>query len=679
MAKKSSKHRAAPARADAVGPGELLRQASGVLASDPAQAEVLARQALDADPGSVDARSVLGAALRRKGDLSAALAVLTRLTAAKSCPWIVHFELAQTMFALGQSRAAVTPLREVVELNPGWTPAWRLLGDILMAGGDFAGARVAYDRRVRSMIRDPQLKAAANFLIDGRLDDVERETRAVLAAKPSSLAAAEHLLAEALRRKNQMAKAERVLLRCLAKAPGFYSARVSLAQVLFGQHRFADAATELDRLLEHDANDTRCLMMKATVVAALDRHDEVLVLTAALLDAFPDQPRAWLVHANTLRTLGRIAEALAAYLKALELDPDFAEVYWSLANLKTYRFTPHQRAAMERLLARKSMPAKDGAELNFALARAFEDDKAYAKAFERYSRGNAIERKRRAYDREAVSEVFRKTKAAFTADFFKPRSGWGAVDPDPIFIVGLPRSGSTLVEQILASHPLVEGTHELIDLPIIVASIPNYPEAVAALSRDRLAELGETYVQRTRAYRHLGRPRFTDKRPGNFMNTGLIELMLPNAKIIDVRRHPLACCVSNFRQHFAAGFECSYDLNDLGRYYADYVDLMAHFDDVLPGRVHRVIYEDLVADTEMQVRSLLSYLDLQFDPACLSFFDNERAVATPSSQQVRQPIFTDGLDQWRHFEPWLGPLKSALGPALDAYPAAPLPAGQSAR
>ena len=678
MVKRSGKHRTAPARAEAVSPGDLLRQASSVLASDPAQAEALARQALAADPGSVDARSVLGAALRRKGDLSAALTVLTRLTAAKSCPWIVHFELAQAQFALGQSRAAVGPLRKVVELNPDWTPAWRLLGDILMASGDFAGARVAYDRRVRSMIQDRQLQGACDALIDERYDDAERELRAVLAAKPSSPAAAEHLLAESLRRKNQLAGAEQVLRRCLAKAPGFYGARVSLVQVLFGQHRFLDALTELDRLLAHDGADTRCLMMKATIVAAMDRFDEVLTLTAALRDAFPDQPRAWLVHANTLRTLGRIAEALAAYLKALELDPDFAEAYWSLANLKTYRFTPDQRAAIERLLARKSMRAKDGAELNFALARAFEDDKAYAEAFERFSQGNAIERKRRAYDRDTVSQVFQKTKAAFTADFFKQRSGWGAVDSDPIFIVGLPRSGSTLVEQILASHPMIEGTHELADLPIIVANIANYPEGVADLTRERLASLGESYLQRTRAYRHLDRPRFTDKRPGNFMNTGLIEVMLPNAKIVDVRRHPLACCVSNFRQHFAAGFECSYDLNDLGRYYADYVDLMAHFDDVLPDRVHRVIYEDLVADTETQVRGLLAYLDLPFDPACLRFFDNERAVATPSSQQVRQPIFTDALDHWRFYEPWLDPLKAALGPALEAYPAAPAPAGQSA-
>ncbi len=669
MAKRSGKHWTASA--EAVNPADLLRQASAVLASDPVQAETLARQALLADPGSVDARSVLGAALRRKGDPSAALAVLTRLTAAKSCPWIVHFELAQTRVALGQSRAAVAPLRKVVELNPHWTPAWRLLGDILIAGGDFAGAQLAYDRRVRSMIRDQQLAAAADALIADRCDDAERELRVLLAAKPATPAAAEHLLAEALRRQNKLAQADRVLLRCLAKAPEFYHARVSLAQVLLGQHRYVEAATELNRLLERDPSDTHCLMLKATVEAALGRFDDVLALTGAVRDAFPDQARAWLVHANTLSTLGRIAEALEAYLKVLELDADFAEAYWSLANLKTFHFSAEQRADIERLLGRKSMPSKDAAELNFALAKAFEDDKAYANAFQRYSRANAVERMRRPYDRDAVSERFEKAKAVFTAEFFKLRSGWGVADPDPIFIVGMPRSGSTLVEQILASHPLIEGTRELIDLPVIVAGLGGYPDSVPKLPAETFAKMGREYLQRAAPQRHHERARFTDKRPFNFLNAGLIHLVLPNAKIVDVRRHPLACCVSNFRQHFAQGFEASYDLEDLGRYYADYVDLMAHFDNTLPGRIHRVIYEDLVADTETQVKGLLTYLGVPFDPACLRFFDNDRAVATPSSQQVRQPIFADALDQWRHFEPWLDPLKAALGPVLDAYPAAP--------
>ena len=269
-----------------------------------------------------------------------------------------------------------------------------------------------------------------------------------------------------------------------------------------------------------------------------------------------------------------------------------------MANLKTFHFSAEQRANIERLLARKSMSAKDGAELNFALAKAFEDDEAYAKAFERYSLGNAIERRRRPYHRDAASERFKKTKAVFTAEFFKLRSGWGLADPDPIFIVGLPRSGSTLVEQILASHPLIEGTRELTDLPLIVAGLGGYPDSVPKLPAETFANMGRLYLRRTLAQRRRDRPRFTDKRPGNFMNTGLIELMLPNARIVDVRRHPLACCVSNFRQHFAAGFECAYDLNDVGRYYAEYVAAHGPFRRRPAGRVHRVIYGDLVADTK---------------------------------------------------------------------------------
>ncbi|HEY2483104.1 MAG TPA: sulfotransferase, partial [Caulobacteraceae bacterium] len=264
-----------------------------------------------------------------------------------------------------------------------------------------------------------------------------------------------------------------------------------------------------------------------------------------------------------------------------------------------------------------------------------------------------------------------RLKALFTRSFIDARAGWGAVEPDPIFIVGMPRSGSTLVDQILASHSRVEGAGELQEMAVMTAGVPGYPDSLAAAPQDTFLNLGHDYLRRARAHLKLERPRFTDKTPANCFHAGLILLALPNARIVDVRRHPLACCVSNFRQHFAGGFVSAYDLSDLGRYYADYVDLMAHFDAVAPDRVHRVIYENLVADTETEVRRLLAYLDLPFEPACLRFFENPRPVDTPSSEQVRQPIFTDGLDQWRNFEPWLDPLKAALGPVLEAYPAAP--------
>jgi tetratricopeptide (TPR) repeat protein len=403
----------------------------------------------------------------------------------------------------------------------------------------------------------------------------------------------------------------------------------------------------------------------------MGRHEEAVTVSAAMLERFPDQPYAWLVHANGLRAVGKTEGCITAYGKAIDLDPLCAEAYLSLANLKTYRFTAGQVAAMEAALTHTDLPTDERIKLHFALGKESEDAGDFAQAFDHYTEGNGLERARRAYDPSVTTAYVRQSDAQFTRAFFAARAAWGARDPDPIFIVGLPRSGSTLVEQILASHSAVEGTHELADLPVLAASVPGYPQGVGRLTRDACASLGTEYMRRTSAYRNLSRPRFIDKTPKNFLHIGLIQLILPSARIVDVRRHPLACGLSVFKQHFGHGFASAFDLEHIGRYYADYVDLMAHFDEILPCRVHRVIYEQLVGDTETEVRRLLDYLGLPFDPACLRFFENRRAVDTPSSEQVRQPIFTHGLDQWRNFEPWLGPLKDALGPVLEAYPAAP--------
>jgi tetratricopeptide (TPR) repeat protein len=417
-------------------------------------------------------------------------------------------------------------------------------------------------------------------------------------------------------------------------------------------------------------------MTKAAALTEIGDHAAAAEVMAAVLADFPDQPQGWLVQGAGLRTLGRIDEAIAAFRRAIELDPERSDAWWSLANLKTYRFSAEERTAIEARLARADLSPADRANLHFTLGQLLEDAGSYGEAFDNYARGNAIEHRRRAYDYRQTTAFVARSKALFTPAFFAERTGWGDPAADPIFIVGLPRSGSTLVDQILASHPAVEGTRELQDIQAVADWIdatgrPSaYPEALAGAPRDLCAKLGRDYLDWSRAQRRLGRPRFVDKAPWNFMHIGLIRLILPAAKIVDVRRHPLGCCLSAFQQHFSQGWNFSYDLNDLGRYYADYVDLMGHFDAALPGRVHRVTYEALVADTECEVRRLLAYLDLSFDAACLRFFDNPRAVATPSSEQVRQPIFTDAIDRWRRFEPWLDPLKAALGPALAAYPSA---------
>jgi hypothetical protein len=337
---------------------------------------------------------------------------------------------------------------------------------------------------------------------------------------------------------------------------------------------------------------------------------------------------------------------------------------------------------METELADPRLDDDDRFHLQFALGKAYEDAHDYARAFARYESGNALRRVDLDYDADETSGQVARGKALLSASFFAGHAGQGSPRPDPIFIVGLPRSGSTLIEQILASHSQVEGTQELADIEVLadrLAGHPKrpsqgaYPDVLAALPSPELAALGEEYLQRVAMYRKTNAPLFIDKMPNNFAHIGLIQLILPNARIIDARRHPVGCCFSAFKQHFAIGQSFAYSLTDLARYYRDYVELMAHFDAVLPGRVHRVIYEELVADPEAQVRRLLAYCGLAFEDACLRFYENPRAVRTASSEQVRQPIFTGATDHWRHFQPWLGPLIEGLGDVLDGYPAAPAP------
>ena len=653
-----------------------LEQAMGLLASDPARAEALARRILAETPADADAQLLLGTALRLQNKLEPARAALEPLAAQQPTSWVAQFELARVLFALGETRAATAPLTQALTLNPGLAVGWRLLGDIAMFSGQVSAAQAAYDRCLAALIRDPRLQGPAMALAEGRLDVADRDLRAILAAEPNALPAG-HLLAEGLARQGRLADAEGLLAQVLVRAPDFDLARQSRAQVLMRSGKPAQALAELDRLLARDRLDNRARMIRAAALTELGDYAAAAEITEALLTVFPDQPHGWLLHGNGLRTLGRIEAAIAAYRRCLDLDPDCSAAWWALANLKTHRFSPEARAAIQARLADPGLAPEDASNLHFTLGKAREDEGHFAEAFDHYARGNAIQHGLRAYDPEANTAFVRRARALFTPAFFAERAGWGEAAPDPIFIVGLPRSGSTLVDQILASHPQIEGTRELQDIQVIAdwiaASEPAsaYPDPLADLPRDVAARLGRDYLDWATPLRKLGRPRFTDKAPWNFRHIGLIQLILPNARIIDVRRHPLACGLSAYKQHFAQGWDFSYDLADLGHYYADYVALMAHFDAVLPGRVHRVIYETLVADTEAEVRRLLSYLGLDFDPACLRFFDNARAVATPSSEQVRQPIFTDAVDHWRGFEPWLGPLKAALGPVLDAYPGVP--------
>ena len=655
---------------------QALRDAIRALAADPVRAEAIARELLQAAPDNVDARALLGAALREQGRLEPSRAALEPLVRDHPGSWVAQFQGAQTLFALGLSRAAVEPLRRTLALNAGLSVGWRMLGDILLASGQLPQAQTAYDRMLGAVLGRGPLLQAADDLACGRLIEAERTLRGVH-ADPTAQGSSAHLLGEVLARQGRLTEAIDVLTECVRATPGDYLARQAYAFALFRADRCAEALVELDILLARKSDDYRVRMTKAAVLTEMGDFAAAADVTETVLAAFPDQPQAWLVHGHGLRTLGRIQDSIAAYDRCLELDPGCSAAYWSLANLKTYRFTPPVRAALETRLTRGDLAPEDRSHLHFTLGKVLEDEARFDEAFDHYARANAIEHGRRDYDPQRLTDFVRRAKALLTPQFFAERTGWGQSAPDPIFIVGLPRSGSTLIEQILTSHPAVEGTRELMDLQLIADWIagPDAPDCLArmaSLPPELCAKLGGDYLAWTQARRRLGRARFTDKAPWNFMHAGLIQLILPKARIIDVRRHPLGCCLSTFKQHFAQGFDFAYDLGDLGRYYADYVELMAHYDAVAPGRVRRVIYEAMVEDPEGETRRLLADLDLAFDPACLRFFDNPRAVATPSSQQVRQPIFADAVDHWRRFEPWLGPLKAALGPALQTYPDAPV-------
>jgi tetratricopeptide (TPR) repeat protein len=670
---------AAPA-SEPVGTLEVaLSHTARLLATDPAMAEIQAREILKVAPGHPQALLLLGAALRGKGDPTAALGVLEPLTAAQPRAAVAQFELGRVLVALGRSGEAVAALRRAVGLNPRLTDAWRELGDQLSLLGDAAGADTAYARQIQSSVSDPDLIAAAVAMAEGRLAVAERTLRAYLKDHPTD-AAAIRMLAEVGARLGRYEDAETLLARCLELAPAFAAARHNHATVLNRLNRPAEALEELDRLLAREPNHPNYRMLKAAVLGQLGEYGEAIGLYEAALAAFPEQPKAWMSYGHALKTVGRQADSVAAYRRAIARQPGLGEAWWSLANLKTVRFTAGDLEVMESQLVREDLDVEDRFHLHYALGKALEDAARYGESFEHYEKGAALRRTRLGYDADETSENLRRASALFTAGFFAARAGMGCPAPDPIFIVGLPRAGSTLVEQILASHSQVEGTMELPDIIAIARRLNGrrakgdpsaYPEVLAGLDAEAIAALGQEFLDRTRVQRKLGRPFFIDKMPNNFAHIGLIHLILPNARIIDARRHPLGCCFSGFKQHFARGQAFSYDLTDIGRLYADYVALMAHFDRVLPGRVHRVIYEAMVADPEAEVRRLLDYCGLPFEAACLRFYENDRAVRTASSEQVRQPIFADAVDHWRNYEPWLGPLKAALGPVLDAYPEAP--------
>jgi tetratricopeptide (TPR) repeat protein len=666
--------------AEPVGTLEVaLAHALRLLATNPSMAAEQAAEILKAVPAHPAALLLLASAQRATGNPGAAVEILEALTGRQPKWAAAHYELGLSLASAGQSDAAVGALRRAVTLKPDLAHGWLALGDQLTAVGDAPGADAAYAWHIRASTRDPRLLQAAAALCENQIPQAEALLRAHLKQFPTDVAAI-RMFAEVAARLRRFDDAETLLARCLELAPSFAGARHNYAVVLHRQNKPAPALREVEALLALEPRNPGYNNLKAAILARIGEYQQSIEIYAAVLAAYPKQPKIWMSYGHALKTKGREAESIAAYRKSIELLPSLGEAYWSLANLKTLRFTLAEVDAMRVQLQRSDLSEEDRYHLNFALGKALEDAGDYAESFEHYAHGNSIRRAMLRYAPEETTNRVRRSKALLTRAFFEERSGFGAAARDPIFIVGLPRSGSTLLEQMLASHSQVEGTMELPNISAIAktlsgtarnSGLPGYLDMLATLSAPDCRALGEQYLSDTRIQRKTGAPFFIDKMPNNFEHIGLIQLILPNAKIIDARRHPLGCCFSGFKQHFARGQSFTYGLEDIGRYYRDYVELMAHFDEVLPGRIHRVIYESMIEDTESEVRRLLTYCGLPFEEACLRFYENERAVRTASSQQVRQPIFREGVEQWRSYEPWLAPLKDALGAVLECYPAAP--------
>ena len=506
-------------------------------------------------------------------------------------------------------------------------------------------------------------------LNENRLDVAERLLKPHLKEDPFDVAAI-RMLAELAGRIGRWKDAENLLRRAVELAPGWTAARANLALVLGRMERPGEALKLLDQILAEEPDDIGNWNLKAATLGRLGDFEQAIPIYKKALAQAPRQPKVWLSYGHMLKTLGHLDEGIAAYRKAIELKPELGEAWWSLANLKTIKFDDDDLSRMTKALGKPGLPNEDRYHLDFALGKAMHDAGRYGEAFEHYARANALRLEQAPYDRRDIARKVDRCVAAFTAEAFVDRPG-GFEAPDPIFVVGMPRAGSTLIEQILSSHSLVEGTSELPDIPVLARQEGNYPESVLDLDARQRRALGEDYLRRAGIQRRTDRPFFIDKLPNNWLFVPFIHLILPNAKIIDARRHPIGCCFANFRQHFARGQDFTYNLADVGEYYSDYVRLMAHLDEALPGRVHRVIYERMVDDTEAEIRALLDYCGLEFEPQVLEFYKTERAVRTPSSEQVRRPIYREATEEWLNYEPFLGPLKAALGPVVDVYPQAP--------
>ncbi len=625
-------------------------------------------------PENRDVLYLRALAQRMLGDIPAALATLAGLEHLQPRFSLLFQERGHCYIVLKQAPQAIDAFLRGVHINPALPASWSMLEGLYRMTGQAENAAEAA-AQVATLKKLPvEVVTATALFSDGELAEAEQLIRAFLIQHGHHVEAM-RLLARIGIERDVLDDAQLLLEAVLDLAPDYHAARFEYAQVLIKRHLYQRAQEQAEKLLAADRLDRNYRTLYAMTYVGLGLHERAIELYRELLTGAAQPADLHLSIAHSLKTLGRREEAVAGYRAAAAARTGYGDAYWSLANLKTYRFEDRELEQMRAAQSAASTSVVDRYHLCFALGKALEDRQQYQESFEYYARGNALKRSASRYRPEVFELNTRLQIEVCTPEVFARHRHGGASAADPIFIVGLPRSGSTLIEQILASHSAVEGTQELADIPRIVVDLrgrepeadnPRYPAVLAQLTAEDYRRLGEKYLSDTRIYR-TGKARFIDKMPNNFRHVGLIHLMLPNARIIDARREPMACCFGNLKQLFASGQEFAYSVEDIARYYRTYLELMRHWDAVLPGRVLRVQHEDLVDDLEGNVRRLLDYCELEFEPACVEFHKTERSVRTASSEQVRQPIYREGLDQWRHYEPWLGRLREALGDALTRY------------
>jgi len=620
-------------------------------------------------PGNRELLYALAVSQRHLQRVPAALETLARLEALHPQFARLFQERGQCFIALRSAARAIAAFERAVQLSPALPASWQALLRLYQMSGRKrqAANATAQLAKLASLPRD--IVTASAMFADGDLPQAECILRQYLLTHGHHIEAM-RLLAKIGLELEVLDDAEVLLEQVLHLAPDYHAARHDYVVVLLKRHKHVHAREQLRRLLELEPANRLYRTTQAAVSMGFGQHQQALEQYQALLAETPSDPELHLSVAHALKTLGRASGAVASYRAAAAIRRGFGEAYWSLANLKTYRFEDDELERMRTEEAAASTAAVDRYHLCFALGKALEDQGAYRESFECYARGNALKRSERPYRPELIEATARLQRALCTREFLEARQGFGCPSAAPIFIVGLPRSGSTLIEQILASHSQVEATTELADIPRLVQTLqgrtqdntaPGYPGALLRLSAAECSRLGEQYLGDTRIYRTRGRPLFIDKNPNNFRHLGLIHLLLPEARIIDARRGAMACCFGNYKQLFAVGQRFSYSLDHLARYYRCYIELMQHWDTVLPGKILRVQHEQVVADLPGSVRRILEFCGLGFEPGCLEFFRTERGIDTASSEQVRQPIYRDGLHQWRQYAPWLEPLRAALG------------------